>query len=80
MTILSDRHRRELEVESAISPDIIAERGYQTITNQRALPDAFADYQRRPGLLIPIRDVTGEIATWQLKPDSRRTGSNGKPI
>ncbi len=80
MTILSDRHRQELEVESAISPGIIAERGYQTITNQRALPDAFADYQRRPGLLIPIRDTTGHVVAWQLKADYPRLDKNQKPV
>lgn len=78
--ILSDRHRRELETESAIAPDIIAEGGYFTAERADQLPAAFADYQRRPGLVLPIRDATGVVAAWQLKPDRPRLGKNGKPI
>ncbi len=79
-SLLSETHRQELEIDSSISPAIIAERGYQTITNVRDLPPAFADYQRRPGLLIPIRDITGEVLAWQLKAHEPRCGKNGKPI
>jgi hypothetical protein len=28
---LFDQHRRELEIDSAIHPDVIAERGYESI-------------------------------------------------
>lgn len=78
--ILSHSHRFELETDSAISPDIIIERGYQTISDPADLPDVFEDYQRRTGLLIPIQDVTGEIASWQLKADDPRISKKGKPL
>lgn len=78
---LSDAHLRALQA-SAITQEVIEARGYQTITNPRALPDTFAAYQRKMhGLLIPIRDVTGEITTYQLKPDNPRTdGTTGRII
>lgn len=80
MNSLSDRHNAELERGSAISPDIIAERGYFTAERVDELPASFVNYQRRPGLVIPIRDTTGNITAWQLKADYPRLGSGGKPI
>jgi hypothetical protein len=78
---LSSEHRFELETGSAIAPDIIAEREYQTITNPRALPVVFTGAQRKhSGLLFPIRDVTGDIATHQLKLDNPPDDANGRPI
>lgn len=77
---LSPNHLAELRA-SAISDDIIAERGYETITNPKALPLQFVHSQReRHGLLIPIRDVTGKIVIWQLKPDNPRIDAKGTPI
>lgn len=78
--MLSSNHLAELRA-SAISDDVIAERGYETITNPKALPPQFIHGQReRAGLLIPIRDVTGDIGTWQEKPDDPRIDANGRPI
>lgn len=79
MDIVSPKHLAELKA-SAIDASIIAERGYRTITTADELPTAFADWQRRPGLLVPIRDTTGEVAAWQLKADDPRRGKDGKPI
>lgn len=76
---ISIEHRVELAA-SAISDDMIAERGYRTITDPADLPDAFAEWQRRPGLLVPIRDTTGRAAVWQIKAHPPRRGRNGKPI
>jgi hypothetical protein len=77
---LSDLHRQLLET-SAIRSEVAAARGYQTITNPRALPPLFTGQQReRHGLLIPIRDVTGAIVTYQLRPDNPRRDSRGKVI
>ena len=67
--ILSEKHRHELEQGSGIHPKIIDIRGYRSITNPDDLPAAFASYQRRPGLLIPIHSVNGKVESWQLKPD-----------
>ena len=77
---LSPAHLRELRDLCAISDERIAARGYQTITNPRALPIGFKGEQRRPGLLIPIRHVRGDVVSWQLKPDDPRLGKDGKPI
>lgn len=77
---LGAHHLRELAA-SAISLEVIAARGYLSVTDPQSLPIAFAGYQRRPGLLIPIGDVTGTLASWQLKPDEPRTSAEtGKPI
>lgn len=77
---LLDQHQEELD-GSAISPAIIAARGYMSITNPRALPPLFTGAQRDlHGLLIPLRDVTSNVVSYQLKPDNPRMGANGKPI
>lgn len=77
---LSPDHRRMLEVESGISPDVIAARGYRTITDPADLPDIFAPVQRLTGLLIPGY-TPGRIA-WagRLRPDVPRRNDKRKPI
>jgi len=80
MAILSEKHRHELETGSAIAPDVIAERGYFTAYHADDLPAAFANCQRRPGLVIPIRDTTGRVVAWQVKADEPRLDKAGKPI
>lgn len=76
---LNGPHRHELTVESLISKEVLKMRGYRTV-KAHELPPEFADYQRRDGLLIPLRSVRGEIESYQLKPNQPRTGKNGKPI
>lgn len=80
MDILSAKHRHELETGSAIAPDVIAERGYFTAYHADDLPAAFADWQRRPGLVVPIRDTTGRTVAWQVKANEPRRDKAGKPI
>ncbi len=78
--ILAENHRKELRA-SAISDEVIASRGYATVTNPKALPPEFTGEQRRlDGLLIPIRNTQGEIVSHQLKPRIPRTfnGKTGK--
>lgn len=79
---LRPEHRRELEDGSGITAEHIDARGYTSVTNPRSLPDVFTGPQRTlHGLLIPIRDATGAVASWQLKPDEPRTNpESGKPI
>lgn len=77
---LADRHRRELEVASAIAPDIIAERGAFTAETGDDLPPSFATWQHRPGLVFPIRDTTGGVVAWQLKADHPRLSKDGKAV
>lgn len=78
--ILTEDHATELLGGSAIIEKVLDQRGYQSILDPADLPEAFADYQRRPGLLIPIRSVRGEIESYQIKPNQPRIGKNGKPI
>ena len=75
---LSIQHRNELEVKSGIRPEIIRERGYQTVRAD-GLPSQFPDYQRKDGLLIPIHNVWGKVGFWQVKPDKPRL-KDGKPL
>ena len=71
---LSAEHRRTLEQQSGISPEVIAERGYRTIDKRaEALRLGFAEAQARaPALLLPVWDVSGEVASYQLRPDEPR--------
>lgn len=78
--VLSATHRHELETGSHILPDVIAERGYVTATGLDDLPGAFADYQRRSGLVIPIRDIMGDVIAFQLKADDPRLSKNGRSL
>lgn len=49
METLSEKHRAGLEIGSEISSDIIVEQG-----------SFIADFQSRPGLMIPVRETTAE--------------------
>lgn len=71
---LHEHHRRMLEVESAIDPEVIAERGYRTITKKADLARmGFARPQQGvPALAIPIHSVTGGVAWSQIRPDEPR--------
>jgi replicative DNA helicase len=80
MNSLSDRHWHELTVDSAIAPAIVGERGAFTAYAADQVPEMFAAYQRRPGLVFPVRGVTGQIVTYQLKADDPRKGTSGKPL
>jgi hypothetical protein len=76
---LSAAHRRILERESAISPQIIEARGYRTV-KRAEVPDGFAVYQRRTGLLIPLYSPDGTTTAPQLRPDRPRRDKRGKNI
>ncbi len=67
---------------SAISDAVAAARGYRSVTNRSDLERlGFTKPQRNvPCLLIPIHNVHGEIATYQIRPDQPRIGKSGKPI
>lgn len=81
MTALSDKHRKMLEVDSAISGEIAEETGYYSVLNPRALPAVFTGHQRElHGLIIPNRNVFGEIVTYQIRPDNPRLDDRGRPI
>lgn len=68
---------------SAIDPEVARERGYVSVDTKRTLEGAgFARYQRRvPGLLVPVHDTSGAVATWQYRPDQPRViKTTGKTV
>jgi uncharacterized protein DUF3854 len=67
---LSQEHRRILEMESAISPEVIAESGARTVSSGRELPEGFSERQRRraPGILFPVDRPNG-LRSWCFRPD-----------
>src|SRR5829696_8638928 len=71
---LSESHRRQLLEESGIDPDVAAERGYYTARNRSEVPEAFKDYQRKRGLVVPMFSPDGETVGYQLRPDRPRKG------
>lgn len=79
---LSDRHRHMLSVESGISPEVIAQRGYWTAPTAADIPDGFADYQHQawmfPILVIPQWNLAGRRFAYVLRPDHPRRGKDGR--
>jgi hypothetical protein len=63
--------------ESGISPDVAAERGYRTITRRSEVPDDFANWQRRLGLLVPTYSPDGQTKGHQLRPNKPIARKNG---
>jgi hypothetical protein len=67
---LSPEHERMLCKDSAISPEVIAGRGYYTATRPSEVPEAFsAKQRRRVGLVIPLYSPDGETVSYQLRPN-----------
>jgi hypothetical protein len=71
---LSHNHSKMLFDESGTAPDAVAERGYYMARLRSEVPGAFADYQRRLGLVVPMFSPDGESTGYQLRPDKRRRG------
>lgn len=59
---------------SAISIDVIQERGYSSVLGKTALRDAgfSKSQQRAPGILIPLHGVDGSVIGHQYRPDKPR--------
>jgi hypothetical protein len=76
---LTGAHRRTLESESGISPDVVAERGYRTVAAAELAALGFSKAQCLAGLLIPVWGVDGGLITHQLRPDAPRV-VRGKPL
>jgi hypothetical protein len=77
---LSDSHQRQLK-GSAIAEEVAAARGYRTIRRRSEVPDDFANWQRRLGLLVPTHSPDGQTSGYQLKPNKpilRKTGNAPK--
>lgn len=68
-------HHQKLIDDSRISPEQVLLRGYRSVISQRELSEVgFAEYQcRTPGLLMPIRNIAGEVVTYSYRPDDPRT-------
>jgi Domain of unknown function (DUF3854) len=80
--ILSDRHRRMLEIESAITAEVIQARAYRTIEELEELRNlGYQDYQAiTPGLLVPLYDMFGNLSSYQYRPEDPRENGEGKLV
>lgn len=78
---LSEAHLRQLREGSGLSDEIIAERGYRTATIKADLARlGFGKSQLRvPALVIPLHNVHGEQAGYQIRPDQPRE-KDGKAL
>ncbi len=81
MDYLSDEHMKMLSEESGISEELIEARGYRSVEKKAELESlGFSKIQRNvPGLLSPVYSPSGEIATYQYRPDEPRI-KDGKPV
>lgn len=79
---LSEPHKIMLEGESGISPDVIAARGYQTVTTKAELERlGFSPKQRNtPALVLPIHSPTGSLKLYQARADTPRLDDKSKPV
>jgi hypothetical protein len=77
---LLPQHQALIEA-SGIAPEVAAARGYRSVQKKTELRSlGFGDRQCRvPALVIPVWGVTGEIATYQIRPDEPCVGEDGKP-
>ena len=73
---------QQLLAASAISPEVARERGYVSADTKKQLERlGFSGYQQRvPALVVPVHDVTGAIATYQLRADRPRVTKAGKTV
>jgi hypothetical protein len=80
MTLLP-QHAKLIE-ESGISLAVRAARGYRSATTKADLQRLGfgASQSRVPALVIPVRGVSGEIVTYQIRPDEPRIGKQGKAL
>jgi len=78
---LLEKHLGHL-LASAISPDVIRERGYRSLLGKHDLKElAFSKVQQRcTGILMPLHGVDGTIVGHQYRPDSPRVNAKGKPV
>ena len=67
---------------SAISIEVIKERGYKTVLGKTALKETgFSKAQQRaPGILIPIHGVDGSVVSYQYRPEHPRKNARDKTI
>ncbi|MGW3022465.1 phage/plasmid primase, P4 family [Streptomyces sp. NPDC001221] len=83
-------HRDEILTGSAISEDVAAARGYETLTDtpenrtrlrELGIPSfAWRDRSAWPGLLVPMYGVTSETDSVQWKPATPQANSAGRTL
>ena len=94
--MLTPKHRHQLEVESAIPADIIAEEGIRSLAGSRELPVPDPMFRHPnshkgqhfpswpdlgPGILFPVGTVYEDCLTYQYKADQPRASLyDGRPI
>jgi hypothetical protein len=71
LSALSPDHQHEILVESSVSAEVAARRGYRTVTRRSELA-AFPKWQRRLGLLVPMFSPDGVTTLQQIKPHKPR--------
>ncbi len=79
---LSSRHRDELQSDSGISPEVVAQRGAWTATTSaELLALGFSPEQSRlaPALVLPMHTVIDGDSLFVMKPDRPRINENGSP-
>jgi hypothetical protein len=71
----------ELLAASAVAPKVAKERGPWSATKKVQLKDlGFSDLQCRvPAFVMPVFDVTGQVAFHQIRPDEPRADREGRP-
>jgi len=70
---LADRHRRILEEESVISPEVIEARGYwtaETVAELKDEPGIASNQYHAPALVLPIYGVDSEYRYSRVRPDN----------
>jgi len=79
---LSEPHRLMLEIESAITSETVASRGYTTVKTPRDVRafGFFGAQARTPALVLPLHAVSGEQSRYQLRPDRPRMTKAGREI
>ncbi len=71
LSALSSEHQHEILVESSVSAEVAARRGYRTVRRRSELA-AFPEWQRRLGLLVPMFSPDGVTTLQQIKPHKPR--------
>lgn len=80
---LTEEHRDVLS-RSAISYDVMRARGYQSTAATREFKRSLADLNihvteaRAKGILIPVRDIWGQVVYHQFRPDNPDKDAKGK--
>ena len=80
---LLSQHSKMLRDESAITDEVIIQRGYRSIADRQELLNlGFADWQVNvPSLLVPIHRPNGTNSIYQHRPDEPRIKKkDGKPV